>query len=86
MIKDIASDTGTLVSTKSLGLSKTRKPLAGFGVVGINTETKFVSHVVFSKTFKSSHVKNQTDQVFSVGNLTKTTFLKEFVFCKVLAA
>jgi hypothetical protein len=84
--KDIASDTGTSVSTKSLGLIKTKKPLAGFGVVGINTETKFDSHIALSKLSNSSHVKNQTDQVFSTGNLTKTTFLKEFVFCSVLAA
>ena len=28
----------------------------------------------------SSQVKNHTDQVFSDGNLTKTTFSNEFVF------
>jgi hypothetical protein len=54
--------------------------------VGINTETKFNSHVALSKLSNSSHVRNQTDQVFSVGNLTKTTFLNEFVFCSVFAA
>lgn len=52
----------------------------------MNTETKFVSHISFSKLSRSSQVKNQTDQVFSIGNLTKTTFLNEFVFCRVFAA
>ena len=60
--------------------------MVNFGVVGINTETKFNSHVALSKLSNSSHVRNQTDQVFSVGNLTKTTFLNEFVFCSVFAA
>jgi hypothetical protein len=85
-MKDIASATETSTSIKSLGSSKTRKPLAGFGVVGINTEIKFDSHEASSKTSKSSHVINQTDHDFSIGNLVITTFLKEFVFFKVLAA
>jgi hypothetical protein len=83
---DIASETDTSVSIKSLGLSKIKKPFAGFGVVGINTETKFISQVALSKLSNFSHVKNHTDQVFSEGNLTKTTFLNEFVFLNVLAA
>lgn len=84
--KDIASETGTSVSTKSLWFNITKYPFAGFGVVGINTETKLFSHIAFSKLSSSSQVKNQTDQVFSVGNLVRITFLNEFVFCKVFAA
>jgi hypothetical protein len=46
----------------------------------MNTETKFISQVALSKLSNSSQVKNHTDQVFSEGNLTKTTFSNEFVF------
>jgi hypothetical protein len=55
-------------------------------VVGIKTETKCNSPEALSNISKFSPVKNQTDRVFSVGNFTNTTFLKEFVFCNVLAA
>jgi hypothetical protein len=84
--KDMASATGTSVSTKSLGFNRTKKPFAGLGVVGINTETRLFSHIAFSKLSNSSPVKNHTDRVFSVGNLTNITFLNEFVFCNVFAA
>jgi hypothetical protein len=60
--------------------------LVGFGVVGMKTETRCISHGAFSKISKSSPVKNHTDQVFSMGNLVSITFLNEFVFFKVLVA
>jgi hypothetical protein len=52
----------------------------------MKTETRCISHEAFSKTSKSSPVKNHTDQVFSMGNLVSITFLNEFVFFKVLVA
>ena len=55
-------------------------------MVGINTETKCISPEAFSKSSKSSPVKNHTDRVFSMGNLVRITFLNEFVFFKVFAA
>lgn len=70
---------------KSFGCNKTKNPFVGFGVVGINIETKLFFHNSLSKIEISSHVINQTEYVFSAGNFRRTTFLNESEVSSVFA-
>ena len=85
IMNERAVATGTSVSIKSFGFSKTKNQFVGFGVVGMNIETKLFFHNSLSKIEISSQVINQTEYVFSAGNFKRTTFLNESEVSSVLA-
>lgn len=70
---------------KSFGSKSTKNQFVGFGVVGINIETKSFCFNSLSNIQVFSPVKNHTDHDLSLGNFNKTTFLKESEVSKVFA-